>query len=115
MDEPGAHRSGTLRFEWEPSDQTVGLLRVGDGDIRSSKWTDSIRSIYGARRHSDDSGRWASWEASRGGMEAVYRYYMGSDGALLEASTKRPDKRQGCAPQSEGGSVLVDTESFFRG
>ena len=62
MDEPGAHRPGEFRFGEDSSHEGVGLLRVGDGDLRGSEWTGTVCAIESPPRHSESSEWRAPWE-----------------------------------------------------
>ena len=71
----------------ELPNEGVGLLCPGDGDIRSSQWTDTIRPISACFYSWEDSGRPASRETSRKGRGTDHRRFMGDITALLEVQT----------------------------
>ena len=55
MDESGAPRPGEVRPQRQPSDETLGLLRVWNGDTRSSERADAIFAISRLRCRREDS------------------------------------------------------------
>ena len=44
MDGSGAPPPGALRLQEGSPDERIGLLRAGDGGVRSPQWADTIRS-----------------------------------------------------------------------
>ena len=80
----------------ESPNEGVGLLRAGDGGIRSTQRADTIRPVPTPPCHLEGSRRPASWETPRKGRGTVHRRSMGGIGALLEAQTRRADECQGC-------------------
>jgi hypothetical protein len=83
MDEPGALLPGQVRPQGRSTDEAIGLLRIWDGYLRSSRRPRTFRSVSPLCRYVEGHAGRKTIETKRTGGGAVHGRLMANGESVL--------------------------------